>query len=117
MSTLISAGFSQLTLLVGSMVVIFSISAGEPLNFGLDDRQAVEFLLTSAMSLFAILLIIPRVIGWRPGAALLVLFAAHLAIPNEEARLIFAYIFLGLSAGLLVFNHHRLLTLLPRKSE
>lgn len=117
MSTLISAGFSQLTLLVGSMVVIFSISAGEPLNFGLDDRQAVEFLLTSAMSLFAILLIIPRVIGWRSGASLIVLFAAHLAIPNEEARLIFAYIFLGLSAGLLVFNHHRLLALLPRKSE
>ena len=44
------------------------------------------------------------------------LFAAHLAIPNEEARLIFAYIFLGLSAGLLVFNHHRLLALLPWKS-
>ena len=116
MSTLISAGLSQLTLLVGSMVVIFSIAAGEPLNFVLDDRQAVEFLLTSAMSVFAILLIIPRVIGWKSGAALIVLFAAHLAIPNEAARLTFAYIFLGLSAGLLALNHRHLLALLPRKS-
>ena len=117
MSTLMSAGMNQLTLLVGSMVLIFSISAGEPLSFGLDDRQGVEFLLTSAMSAFAILLIIPRVIGWRPGAALLVLFVAHLVFPNEEVRLIFAYIFLGLSAGLLVLNRRHLLALLPRKSE
>ena len=116
MSTLISAGVSQLTLLIGSMVVIFSIAAGEPLNFGLDDRQAIEFLLTSAMSIFAILLIIPRVIEWKSGAALIGLFVAHLAIPNEEARLIFAYIFLGLSAGLLVLNRRHLLALLPRKS-
>ena len=117
MSTLISAEVNQLTLLVGSLVLIFSISAGEPLSFRLDDRQAVEFLLTSAMSAFAILLIIPRVIGWRPGMALLVLFVAHLAFPNEEVRLIFAYIFLGLSASLLVLNRRHLLALLPRKSE
>lgn len=116
MSTLISAEGSQLTLLIGSMVLIFSISSGEPLNFGLNDRQAVEFLLTSAMSLFAILLIIPRVVGWRSGAALLVLFVAHLVFPGEEARLIFAYIFLGLSAGLLVLNRRHLPALLPRKS-
>ena len=116
MSTLISAGANQLTLLVGSMALIFSISAGEPLSFVLDDRQSVEFLLTSAMSAFAILLVLPRVIGWRAGAALLVLFVAHLVYPDEGARLIFAYIFLGLSAGLLVLNRRHLLALLPRKS-
>ena len=116
MSTLISAEVNQLTLLIGSMVVIFSISAGEPLSFGIDSRQGVEFLLTSAMSVFAILLIIPRVIGWTSGAALLILFIAHLAFPSEGTRLIFAYIFLGLSAGLLALNRRHLLALLPRKS-
>ena len=116
MTTLISAEVNQLTLLIGSMVVVFSLSVGQPLSFGLDDRQAIEFLLTSAMSVFAVLLVVPRLIGWRSGAAILVLFVAHLIFPNEEARLIFAYIFLGLSAGLLVLNRHHLLALLPRKS-
>lgn len=117
MSTLISAEVNQLTLLIGSMVVIFSISVGEPLSFGLDSRQSVEFLLTSAMSVFAILLVLPRLIGWRSGVVLLVLFVAHLAFVDEEARRIFAYVFLGLSAGLLVLNRRHLRALLLRTPE
>ena len=73
------------------MVVIFSLSAGQPLNFGLEARQATEFFLTSAMSLFAILLIAPRVIGWKSGMALLLLFLVHLFFGDEAERKIFAY--------------------------
>ena len=108
MTTLISAEVNQLTLLIGSMVVVFSLSSGEPLSFGLESRQAVEFLLTSAMSLFAILLIAPRVIGWKGGAALLALFVVHLFFTGESERMLFAYAFLALSLLLVVVDRKRL---------
>ena len=41
---LISAEVNQLTMLIGSMVLIFSAAAGEPLNFLLDPRQSAEYL-------------------------------------------------------------------------
>ena len=106
---LISAEVNQLTLLVGSMVGIFSLSAGELLSFPLDSRQSTEFFLTSAVSVFAILLIAPRLVGWRAGAALLLLFIAHLFFVDEAARRIFAYVYLGLAGGLVILDRRRLL--------
>ena len=91
-STLVSAEVNQLTLLVGSMVIIFSISAGQPLAFPLDSRQSAEFLLPAAVSTFAILLIAPRVVSWKAGAVLLGLFIAHLFFADTGERLVFAYI-------------------------
>ena len=108
MTTLISSEVNQLTLLVGSMVVIFSItSPGQPLSFPLDDRQSIEFLLTTAMSVFAILLIAPRVISWRAGAILLVLFLAHLFFTDPQARLYFSYLFFALGGVLVLLNWRR----------
>ena len=106
---LISAEVNQLTLLVGSMVGIFSLSAGEVLSFPLDSRQSTEFLLTSAVSVFAILLIAPRLVGWKVGAALLILFIAHLFFVDESQRRIFAYVYLGLAGGLVILDRRRLL--------
>ena len=51
-TTLISSQVNQLTLLIGSMVVVFSISAGGLLSFPLNDRQSVEFFLTAMVSVF-----------------------------------------------------------------
>ena len=65
LTTLISSEVNQLTILIGSMVVVFSLSVGQPLSFGLDDRQSAEFFLTSALSVFALLMIAPRVISGR----------------------------------------------------
>ena len=107
MTTLISAEVNQLTLLIGSMAVIFSVSAGEILSFPLDSRQSAEFLLTSAVSLFALLLIAPRLISWKVGAVILGLFVAHLFFVDEDERLIFAFIYLGLSAGLVILDRRR----------
>lgn len=107
MTTLISAEVNQLTLLIGSMAVIFSVSAGEILSFPLDSRQSAEFLLTSAVSLFALLLIAPRLISRKVGAVILGLFVAHLFFVDEDERLIFAFIYLGLSAGLVILDRRR----------
>ena len=111
---LISAEVNQLTLLVGSMVGIFSFSAGELLSFPLDSRQSVEFLLTSAVSVFAILLIAPRLVGWRVGAVILILFVAHLFFVGEDERRIFAYLYLALAGGLVVLDRRRLIYAIGR---
>ena len=98
LTTLISAEVNQLTLLVGSMVGIFSLSAGELLSFPLNHMQSVEFLLTAAVSLLALILVLPRVIGWRSGSILLILFIAHLPFTGSADRLYFTYGYLLLSA-------------------
>ena len=108
LSTLISAEVNQLTLLIGSMVVVFSISAGQPLNFPLDPRQSVEFLLTSTVSVLAIVMVYPRLVSWRSAVVLLGLFVVHLFFLDKEERLIFSYIYLGLAAALLVWNRRRI---------
>jgi hypothetical protein len=74
----------------------------------LDHRQSIEFLLTMAVSTFAILTIAPRLISWRVGVFLLALFIAHLFFPGSGERLVFAYIYLGLAAALIVADRGRL---------
>ena len=98
LTTLISAEVNQLTLLVGSMVGIFSLSAGELLSFPLNHMQSVEFLLTAAVSLFALILVVPRIIGCKSGSILLILFLAHLPFTGSADRLYFTYGYLLLSA-------------------
>ena len=106
-TTLISAEVNQLTVLVGSMVAIFSLSIGDALSFPLDDRQSTEFFLTAAVSLLAIVLIFPRLIWWGAGLVLLVLFFAHLPFTSSDERQIFSYIYLGLAAGVALFYWYR----------
>ena len=98
LTVLIASGVNKFTLLVGSMVGIFSLSAGGLLSFPLSDRQAAEFLLTTAFSLFGLLLIARRTVDWKTGALLWVAFVAHLFFPQAQHRLWFAYGFFGLSA-------------------
>ena len=107
MTTLVSAEVNQLTVLVGSMVVVFSLSAGQPLSFLLDERQSVEFFLTSAVSGFAIILIAPRILGWKAGMMILGLFVVHLFFVDTDQRRIFAFIYLGIAAALAVADWRR----------
>ena len=107
-TTLIAAEVTQLTLLIGSIVFIFSASAGQLLSFQLDSRQAVEFLLTASVSVFAITLVASRLMSWRGGFALLGLFIIHLFFMEISQRLVFVYMYLGLALALGVFNLRRI---------
>ena len=93
LTTLISSQVNQLTLLVGSIVVVFSISAGQPLSFPLDHYepdnffariaspfglQSGEFLLTAVVAIFAILIISTRIVKLWHGLALLAIFVVYL---------------------------------------
>lgn len=108
LTVLIASGVNKFTLLVGSMVGIFSLSAGGLLSFPLNDRQAAEFLLTTAFSLFGLLLIARRTVDWKVGSLLLTTFVAHLFFPNAHHRLWFAYGFFGLSAITVALDWRRL---------
>ncbi|MDP6403296.1 MAG: hypothetical protein QF467_07100 [SAR202 cluster bacterium] len=108
MTTLVSAEVNQLTVLVGSMVVVFSLSAGEPLSFLLDERQSVEFFLTSAVSVLAIVLILPRILGWKAGALILGLFVVHMFFVDTDERRVFALIYLGAAATTAIIGWRRL---------
>ena len=136
LTTLISSQVNQLTLLVGSIVVVFSISAGQPLSFHLDhyepvnllDRlasgfglQSSEFLLTAAAAAFGILLISTRVIKLWHGLALLGVFVVYMMtllwfpsifggvddVENVPLRMWSSVIVFGLAALLVVLNWRR----------
>ena len=136
LTTLISSQVNQLTLLVGSIVVVFSLSAGQPLSFHLDhyepvnllDRlasgfglQSSEFLLTAAAAAFALLLISTRVIKLWHGLALLGIFVGYLGtlgllvwlgIADEEnvpLRMWSSVIVFGLAALLVALNWRRVI--------
>ncbi len=112
LTALISSGVNQLTLLIGSMVIVFSATAGDslftPLNFPLDWRQTVEFLLMTSVSMFGLLLIAKRIINRWAGAILLVLFILHLPFLEPAFRLGFAAVYFGLSALLIAFDWRRI---------
>ena len=115
LTTLVSSEVNQLTLLVGSITIVFSISAGEVLSFPLDHRQSIEFMLTAAVSAFAIILIAPRVLGARVGLVLLGLFIVHLFFSDPGQRLIFSYIYFGLAIFLIVVDRGRIRQLIPQR--
>ena len=108
---LISSEVNKFTLLIGSMVVIFSASAGQILTFPLDGRQAIEFLLTTAVSVFGLLLIARRIVDWRAGAVLLDLFVVHLFFPSAQHRLWITLAYFGLAALLVILDWRRVRSL------
>ena len=108
MTALISAEVNQLTLLIGSMGMVFSGYAGAVLDFPLDWKQSVEFLLTTTVSLLALLLVAKRAINWWAGAILLGLFIAHLPFTDPSMRIWFVFIYLALSAAMVLLDWRRL---------
>ena len=120
LTALISSSVNQLTLLVGSMVVLFSAAAGEVLSFPLDGRQTIEFLLTTSVSAAALVLVARRVISWNAGAILLLLFVAHLLFTDTEDRLRFSFLYFGIALGVIAMDWARVKLLFhvePRDAE
>ncbi len=77
LGTLLSSKVNQWTLLVGTIPIVFAISAGTTDGLPLDAQQRVELLLTAAQSLFAVSILITLALTTRGAAALFVLFAVQ----------------------------------------
>jgi len=97
MSAIISSKINQWTLLIGSLPVIFSVSAGHISVLPLEMRPREEVLLTAAQSLFACAVIANRFFSRSEALLLLVLFVTQLVIPSVAVRQVFSVLYLVLA--------------------
>ena len=118
--TLLSSKVNQWTLLVGSLPIVFAISAGHLTGLPLDSLQREELFLTAAQSVFAIAVLASRSISVKEALALLGLFLGQFVLGGvlpgdlrEFERLIVGIIYLVLAAGML-YQQRRFLRPLAR---
>jgi cation:H+ antiporter len=115
--TLISSTVNQWTLLVGMLPIAYSLSSGHITPMHMDARQQTEVFLTSAQSLFALVVISNFSFSMGEALILLGLFLVPLFFSSSEVRLAYALVYLVLSGALafgLRHNRVSLLTVMPR---
>ncbi|ELY99322.1 Na+/Ca2+-exchanging protein [Natrialba asiatica] len=103
-NALISSKLNQWTLLIGTLVLVYSVSLGNYGALPLGTRQAGEIWLTAAQSYFAISLLIDLRISAREALVLLSLFLVqlHPTFHRHEWLLAFTALYLVLGTALLV---------------
>ncbi|MCC6178946.1 MAG: sodium:calcium antiporter [Chloroflexi bacterium] len=107
MRAMVSSKVNQWTLLIGTLALVYSIALGRPGTLEFDHRQVQELFLTSAQSLFAVVLIVGMALSWRGALALFVLFIGQLLSPWEGAHWWFAIAYLVCAIGLLLLDASR----------
>jgi cation:H+ antiporter len=112
-NALISSKLNQWTLLIGTLVLVYSLALGQYGALPFDQKQSGEIWLTAAQSFFAISLLINFEISVREAIMLLVLFLSQvlsefllirevlvLPISDYELLLVFTGLYLVLGTGL-----------------
>ncbi|MDN5863846.1 MAG: sodium:proton exchanger [Gammaproteobacteria bacterium] len=97
LGTLLSSKVNQWTLLVGSLPIVFAISATLPHGLPVDMHQRFELLITGAQSLFAVAILMDRSITLRGAIALLILFLVQFFVSILFDQTINRYTIIGLS--------------------
>jgi cation:H+ antiporter len=98
-NALISSKLNQWTLLIGTLAVVYSISAGQYGVLEFDIKQAAEIWLTAAQSFFALAILINFRISIKEAVAILVLFVSQVVGEFVIIRTI------GESAGTTLFGY------------
>jgi cation:H+ antiporter len=80
LGTLLSSKVNQWTLLVGSLPIVFAISAGHSSGLPLDSLQREELFLTAAQSVFAIAILANRSMSVREAWLLFALFISQFVL-------------------------------------
>ena len=118
--TLLSSKVNQWTLLVGSLPIVFAISAGSLHGLPLDSLQREELFLTAAQSVFAIAVLVSRTISVKEALALFGLFVFQFVLGGilpedvrELERIAVGMLYLVLAAVIL-FQQRRYLRPLAR---
>ncbi|WP_277554292.1 sodium:calcium antiporter [Halobaculum limi] len=124
-NALISSKLNQWTLLIGTLVVVYSISLGQYGVLMFDEKQAAEIWITAAQSFFALAVLVNFTISVREALLLLSLFLSQVLIEfyfirtmteaAAEANSIillqaFTVLYLVLSAGLLIARRSEIKT-------
>ncbi|MFC0106298.1 sodium:proton exchanger [Kibdelosporangium aridum] len=90
LATLLSSKVNQWTLLVGTIPIVFALSAGTFSGLPLDSHQRLELLLTAAQSLFAVSILLDHVLTGAAAGVLFGLFgiqfAASIVLSPEASR-------------------------------
>ena len=97
MAVLISSKVNQWTLLVGTLPAAYAVSGGFLDPLPLDSRQVEEIFLTSAQSIFAIMLLANLRMSLWEGALLFALFITQLFFTDPTIRYLYAYTYLALA--------------------
>lgn len=114
LSALISSKVNQWTLLIGTISVVYSISAGRIGEIVLDAQQRHEIFLTAAQSIFAVVMLSDSRLSWWQAFLLFLPFAVQLMVPSWRMEV--AWVYLGMTAvGAFHYRRH-LLALLPNRS-
>jgi cation:H+ antiporter len=110
-NTIISSTVNQWTLLVGMLPLAYVLSLGTIHPMVLDARQAEEVFLTSAQSLFGVVILSNLRFSLREAMILFVLFVTQAFYPILEpwvglssifVRQVYAWLYIGASVGILV---------------
>jgi cation:H+ antiporter len=120
-NALISSKLNQWTLLIGTLVVVYSLALGRYGTLPFDQIQAAEIWITAAQSFFALALLVDFSISVREAVALFTLFISQVLLeftflrvwepfPDPKYELLLAYtaLYLLLGTALLVARRHRL---------
>jgi len=97
LGALLSSKVNQWTLLVGSLPLVFAVSALTLHGLPVDMHQRYELLITAAQSLFAIAILIDRSVTFRGALALLVLFLVQFFVSILFSQHINRMTIIGLS--------------------
>ena len=119
-NALISSKLNQWTLLIGTLAVVYSISAGAIGTLPFDSKQAAEIWITAAQSLFAIAILTNLEISVRESVALLVLFVSQVvaefyvirtiaepAATQVSIQILYVYTVVYVVLGLALFARRR----------
>jgi len=128
-NTLISSKLNQWTLLIGTLVLVYSLGLGGYGALPFDEKQAAEIWLTAAQSLFAISILINFEITVGEAITLLALFVSQvfleflyihdvlvLPISNVDLLFVFSVVYVVL-AGLLFVARYREVRRLVSRSK
>lgn len=111
LSALISSKVNQWTLLIGTISLVYSISAGRVAALELDLQQRHEIFLTAAQSLFAVVMLADRHLNWWQALLLFLPFSVQLMMPHWRLEVAYVYLGLALVWGWLYRRH--LLAMIP----
>jgi len=117
-NTLISSKLNQWTLLIGTLVVVYSIALGRYGVLPFDPKQGAEIWLTAAQSYFAIAVLVNFRISGREAVTLLVLFLSQVfleflmlrgavRLPVDVYEVLIAYSVVYVVLGTLLFVRRR----------
>lgn len=107
-STLVSSKVNQWTLLVSMIPIVMSLSSASVTALHMDPRQVEEMLLTTAQSIFAIVVILNFRFSIWEALGLLILFVTQLFLSGEHIRHMYSILYIVLSVGILIFCRDRI---------